>query len=71
MKLLLQEKQAGNNSNIFNDEIVAVVDKLLEYNCKSTKQHKLKIDKCLNEMKKMKLIETFENVNKLDTVLQK
>ena len=31
MKLLLQEKHAGKNSNIFNDEIVARVDKLLEY----------------------------------------
>ena len=29
-KLLLQEKQAGNNSDIINDEIVAIVDKLLE-----------------------------------------
>ena len=30
LKLLLQEKQAGNNSNIINQEIVAIVDKLLE-----------------------------------------
>ena len=28
LKLLLQEKQAGNNSDIINDEIVAIVDKL-------------------------------------------
>ena len=28
--LLLQERQAGNNSNIFKDEIVAILDKLLE-----------------------------------------
>ena len=40
MKLLLQEKHAGNNSNIFNDEIIAIVDKLLEYKCISKKQHK-------------------------------
>ena len=40
LKLLLQEKQAGNNSNIINDEIVAIVDKLLEYKCISKKQHK-------------------------------
>ena len=33
LKLLLQEKQAGNNSDIINDEIVAIVDKLLEYKC--------------------------------------
>ena len=30
LKLLLQEKPAGNNSNITNDEIIAIVDKLLE-----------------------------------------
>ena len=40
LKLLLQEKNAGNNSNIINDEIVAIVDKLLEYKCISKKQHK-------------------------------
>ena len=33
LKFLLQEKQAGNNSDIINDEIVAIVDKLLEYKC--------------------------------------
>ena len=31
LKLILQEKHAGNNSNIINDEIIAIVDKLLEY----------------------------------------
>ena len=30
LKLLLQEKHAGNNSDIIKDEIVAIVDKLLE-----------------------------------------
>ena len=40
LKLLLQEKHAGDNSDIINDEIVAIVDKLLEYNCISKKQHK-------------------------------
>ena len=40
LKLLLQEKQAGNNSDIINDEIVAIVDELLEYKCISKKQHK-------------------------------
>ena len=40
LKLLLQEKQAGNNSDTINDEIVAIVDKLLEYKCISKKQHK-------------------------------
>ena len=39
LKLLLQEKHAGNNSDIINDEINARVDKLLEYKCISKKQH--------------------------------
>ena len=30
LKLLLQEKHAGNNSDLINKEIVAIVDKLLE-----------------------------------------
>ena len=30
LKLLLQEKYAGNNSNIINEEIVAIIDKLFE-----------------------------------------
>ena len=46
LKLLLQEKNAGNNSNIINDEIVAIVDKLLEYKCISKKQHKQILIKC-------------------------
>ena len=40
LKLLLEEKQAGDNSDINNDEIVAIVDKLLEYKCLSKKQNK-------------------------------
>ena len=46
LKLLLQEKQAGNNSDIINDEIVAIVDKFLEYKCLSKKQHKRILIKC-------------------------
>ena len=46
IKLLLQEKQAGNNSNINNDEIVVIVDKLLEYKCISKKQPKQNLIKC-------------------------
>ena len=46
LKLLLQEKQAGNNSDIINDEIVAIVDKLLEYKCISKKQHRQILIKC-------------------------
>ena len=46
LKLLLQEKHAGKISDIINDEIVAIVDKLLEYNCISKKQHKQILIKC-------------------------
>ena len=46
LKLLLQEKQAGNNSDIINQEIVAIVDKLLEYKCIFKKQHKQILLKC-------------------------
>ena len=46
LKLLLQEKHAGNNSDSINDEIVAIIDKLLEYKCISKKQHKQILIKC-------------------------
>ena len=45
-KAVLQEKQTGKNSNITNDEIVALVDKLLEYSCIYTKQQKRFSIKC-------------------------
>ena len=44
--LLLQEKYAGNNSDIINDQNVAIVDKFLEYKCISKKQHKQILLKC-------------------------
>ena len=46
LKLLLQEKYAGNNSNIINQEIFAIIDKLLEYKCISKKQHKQILINC-------------------------
>ena len=46
LKLLLQEKQAGNNSDIINQEIVAIVDKLLEYKCITKKERKQILIKC-------------------------
>ena len=46
LKLLLQEEHAGNTSDIINDEIVATVEKLLEYKCISKKQHKQILIKC-------------------------
>ena len=46
LKLLLQEKHAGNNSNLIDEEIVAIVDKLLKYKCISKKQHEQILIKC-------------------------
>ena len=37
-RLLLQELQAGNNSNLINQKIVVIADTLLEYKCISKKQ---------------------------------
>ena len=45
LRILLQGKNAGNNSNIINEEIVAIIDKLLEYKCISKKQHKQILNK--------------------------
>ena len=45
-RLLVQEKHAGNNSNVINEEIVAIIDKFLEYKCISKKQHKQTLIKC-------------------------
>ena len=46
IKLLLQEKHAGNNSDIINQEIIVIIDKLLEYKCISKKQHNQILIKC-------------------------
>ena len=46
LRFLLQKKHAGNNSGLINDEINAIVDKLLEYKCISKKQHKQILIKC-------------------------
>ena len=48
LKLLQQEKQAGNLCNIFDEDIVAMSDKLIEYKRISTKQPKVLLVKCLN-----------------------
>ena len=54
LNLLLQEKQAGSNSHIINQAIVAIYDKLLEYRCISIKQPKQFLIKCnLFHRKKM------------------
>ena len=38
--LLLKEKKPENNINIINEEIVAILDKLLSYKCVTRNQHK-------------------------------
>ena len=40
LKKLLQEKHAGNNSDLISKEIFAKIDKLLENKCLSKQQHK-------------------------------
>ena len=37
--MIIQDKKAGNNSNINNEEIIATADERLEYKCTSTKNH--------------------------------
>ena len=46
LTLLLQEKHTGINSNIINKEIIAIVDKLLEYKSLSKKHHKQILNQC-------------------------
>ena len=48
LNLLIQEKQAGRNSDIINEEIAAIVDRFLEYKCITAKQRKFLVLKCLN-----------------------
>ena len=47
LKLLKEEKKTGNSFERFDEEIVAKADKLLEYNCISTKQDKVLVLECL------------------------
>ena len=56
LKLILQEKQAGNNSVIIDQENVAIVDKLLEYKCITKKQHTQILIKCNLINKKIVLL---------------
>ena len=46
LKLLLQEKHARNNSDIINNEVVAIIDALLKYKCITKKQHKQILINC-------------------------
>ena len=39
--LLRQEKLTGNNSEIIDEEIIAIADRILEHKCKSKRQHKI------------------------------
>ena len=46
LKIILQEKQTGNDSDIIIQKINATVDKLLEYKCITEKQHKQILVEC-------------------------
>ena len=46
IKLILQEKQAAINSELLDDQIIAIVDKLIQYHCISKKQHQQLQNKC-------------------------
>ena len=39
LKLLYFEKVGGNDNPVLSEQIIAIVDKLLEYECITTKQH--------------------------------
>ena len=43
--LKTQEEQSGNNTNMFQAEIVAITDKLLEYKCTTSTKHKNVLNK--------------------------
>ena len=55
LKLFLKEKQAGNNSVLINEEIIAIVVKLLIYKSISKKQHKQLLIECNLLHKQIKL----------------
>ena len=46
LKSLLLAKQAGNNSDILDEGMVAIIDELLKYKRISEKQHKQNLTKC-------------------------
>ena len=46
LELLMQEVQAGNKSNKINVDKIVKLYKLLEYKCRSEKEHKQILIKC-------------------------
>ena len=69
LKLLLQEKQAGNNSDIIIQESVARVDKFLEYKCISKKQHKQNLLKCNLLQKSLLYNQIYSIINFLTIII--
>ena len=55
LKLVLQQKQALNNFDTINDEIAAIVEKLLEYKCIYKKQYEQTLIKCNLTNKKVNM----------------
>ena len=46
LKLLYFEKVGGNDSFLLNEQIIAIVDKLLEYECITPSQHQNSFSAC-------------------------
>ena len=63
LKFLLQEKHVGNNSDLINMEVFAILDKFLKYRCISKKQHKLNLNKCNLLHEKVSLLILFYIIN--------
>ena len=63
LELLLQEKRAGNNSNIIIEEIVAIIDEFLEYRSINPSEHKIKkkLISC-TQGKKVKQVCVYTNI---------
>ena len=40
IKFILKGKQPGNNSNAINEEMVAIIEKMLQHKCITPTQHK-------------------------------
>ena len=41
LRLLIQKKQAGNDTNKFDSEIIVIVDETIHYKCITLTQHKM------------------------------
>ena len=63
----IPKEQRGKDTNRFDDEIVALIEKLLEYKCKTPTQHKeIRVNlinyKSLSDRKNILLVDLFLKV---------